>query len=285
MSAKQKLAALLRPGRVRARLSRGAAKAPELPPAPPNPESQWFRDHYDQAAAEIVEAFRSEGISLTGKVLADIGCGDGFMDLGVLHKARPQRLVGFDVNLTDVEHLQRRAAEEGVDATDLSGLEFKESATTQIPAEDGAFEFAFSWSAFEHIGQPVEVLREIRRILSPDGAFFLQLWPFYLSGRGSHLWEYFPQEHHHLQRPECEIVQELEVSDVKPRDWTNMMSGEFQRLNRITVEELQRSMLAAGFDVQRVDLLTDAIRPSALGRYSWLDLAVGGIKLIATPQR
>ena len=280
-----KLAAVFRPSRMRALLSRRAPKPLELPAAPLSPESQWFWDHYDQAAGQVVEAFQAEGVSLTGKTVADVGCGDGIMDLGVLHKARPQRLVGYDVNLTSSEHLQRRAAEENVDGTDLSGLEFKESTTTQIPAEDGAFELAFSWSAFEHVGAPVEVLREIRRILSPDGVFFLQLWPFYLSGRGSHLWDWFPEEHHHLQRPEYEIVDELQVSDVKPRDWTSMMSGEFQRLNRITVDELQRSMLAAGFVVQRVELLTDAIRPAALGRYSWLDLAVGGIKLIAIPQR
>jgi hypothetical protein len=63
-----------------------------------------------------------------------------------------------------------------------------------------------------------------------------------------------------------------------------MMSREFQHLNRITIEELQRSMLSAGFVVRRLDLMTSPIqlRPE-LGRYSWLDLAVSGIKLIATP--
>jgi SAM-dependent methyltransferase len=248
------------------------------------PESQWFWEHYDEAARQVLEAFQSEGLSVSGKMVADIGCGDGFTDLGILHKARPHRLVGFDVNLTNREYLQRRAHEEGVDVVDLGGLDFERSTTTSIPAEDGTFDFAFSWSAFEHISRPVEVLTEIKRILSPGGAFFLQLWPFYHSSKGSHLWEWFPEDHHHLQRAECDIVEELVGSDLKPSDWTHMMSREFQHLNRITIDELQRSMLAAGFVVRRVELLTGATRLTPeLARYSWLDLGIGGIKLIATP--
>jgi hypothetical protein len=43
-------------------------------------------------------------------------------------------------------------------------------------------------------------------------------------------------------------------------------------------------MLAAGFVVRRLELLTSPSRLTPeLGRYSWLDLGVGGIKLIATP--
>jgi ubiquinone/menaquinone biosynthesis C-methylase UbiE len=273
--------------RVRARRN-GAGNGGSAPAGPEmarGPESQWFWEHYDEAASQILEAFQSEELSLSGKTIADVGCGDGFMDLGVLHKARPSKLVGYDLNLTDIDYLRRRAGEEGVDAADLGGLDFAASTATHIPADDGAFDFAFSWSAFEHVARPIEVLKEIRRILASDGAFFLQLWPFYLSSKGSHLWEWFPEDHHHLQNAESDIVEQLHASDAKPPDWTAMMSHEFQHLNRITVDELQRSMQAAGFVVRRVELLTGATRLTPeLARYSWPDLAIGGIKLIATPQ-
>ena len=257
---------------------------PELS-APParSPESQWFWDHYDNAANQILEAFGAEEISLTGSAVADIGCGDGFIDLGVLHKARPGRLVGFDLNLTDAEYLARRARDEGVNDS-WDGLSFEHSEVGRLPAEDGAFKLAFSWSAFEHISRPIDILQEIHRILAPDGAFFLQLWPFYLSAKGSHLWEWFPEDHHHLQRAESEIVEELQGSDLKPPDWTRMMTREFQHLNRITVDELQRSILSAGFVVRRLELLASPTRLTPeLRRYSWSDLGVGGVKLIATP--
>jgi hypothetical protein len=62
-----------------------------------------------------------------------------------------------------------------------------------------------------------------------------------------------------------------------------MMAREFQHLNRITVDELQRSMLAAGFVVRRLELLTSPSQLTPeLERYSWLDLGISGIKLIAT---
>src|SRR6185312_10101450 len=70
-------------------------------------ESQWFWDHYEMAAGQVIETFAAEGISLTDRVVADVGCGDGIIDLGILHKARPRRLVGFDLNLTDTAHLAR----------------------------------------------------------------------------------------------------------------------------------------------------------------------------------
>src|SRR5205807_894976 len=122
---------------------------------------------------------------------------DGILCLGVAHKGRPSRLVGFDVNPTDVHHLGRRAQEEGVPPT-ADGLEFQGCEPDRLPAPDNSFDIATTWSAFEHIADPQAVLREIRRILRPSGVLFLQLWPFYYSERGSHLWDWFPEGFHHL---------------------------------------------------------------------------------------
>ena len=271
--------------RLRSRRRAQLASAPAAPSTlPRSPESQWFWDHYDDAAGQTIETFAVAGLSLADKLIADVGCGDGIMDLGLVHKTGLRRLVGFDVNLTDVEHLTGRARQEGVPEIDANRLTFERCEIARLPAEDRSFDLAFSWSAFEHISRPIAVLKEIRRVLSPDGAFFLQLWPFYFSAKGSHLWEWFPDDYHHLERPESEIVQELLASNIKPDDWTTMMAREFQHLNRLTVEELQRSMLAAGFVTRRLELLTSptALAPE-LGRYSWLDLGVSGIKLVATP--
>lgn len=248
-----------------------------------SPDSQWFWDHYEMAAGEVIEGFAAVGASLSGKAVVDVGCGDGFMALGVSHRARPARLVGYDLNPTDTGYLERRAREEGVDPA-APGLSFEQSEPTRIPAEDASFDAAFSWSAFEHIAEPIGVLREIRRVLRPDGLFFLQLWPFYFSAKGSHLWEWFPEDFHHLQRAESDVAAEVLASELKPRDWTEMMAREFQHLNRATVDELQRSLLAAGLVARRLELLAapTMLRPE-LARYSWLDLGVSGIKLIATP--
>ena len=129
------------------------------------------------------------------------------------------------------------------------------------------------------------MLREIRRILRPGGSFFLTLWPFYFSAKGSHLWQWFDQDFHHLLDNERDIVAQVAASDRQPREWADYMTHEFERLNRITTDQLQRAVLAAGFDVARVDLeTTPVLGPPSLGRYSWADLAISGIKLLARPR-
>ena len=64
-----------------------------------NPEV-WWQAHYADAANTVIDFFGGDGISLQGKRLADIGCGDGIIDLGVTLAAKPDRLVGFDLLTT-----------------------------------------------------------------------------------------------------------------------------------------------------------------------------------------
>jgi ubiquinone/menaquinone biosynthesis C-methylase UbiE len=249
------------------------------------PDSRWFREHYDEAAREIVRFCEACGLALGGLEIADVGCGDGIMSLGLFDKASPSRLVGFDLVPTNVEVLLSRATEEGVvDGSLPPGLEFRGSAVTSLPADDAAFDFVYSWSAFEHIAEPIGVLNEIRRVLRPGGHFFLQLWPFYLSAKGSHLWDWFDADFHHLLANDRDIVAQVEASDRHPPEWSTYMAREFEKLNRVTLEELQRAVLAAGFDVYRLELIASpAILTPELGRYAWADLGVGGIKLLAKP--
>jgi ubiquinone/menaquinone biosynthesis C-methylase UbiE len=253
--------------------------------APSTPESQWFRGHFDEAAGEIASFCADCGLSLADLDIADIGCGDGIMALGLCERVEPRRLIGFDIVPTNRDELLVKAKAEGAVRSALPAqLEFRRSTATSTPAGDDEFDFVYSWSAFEHISDPIAVLREIRRILRPNGHFFLQLWPFYLSAKGSHLWDWFDEDYHHLLANDRDIVAELASSDVHPPDWTSYMSGEFEALNRITLEELQRAVLAAGFEVRRLELMTaPTILPAALGRYAWADLAIGGVKLLAVP--
>jgi hypothetical protein len=64
------------------------------------------------------------------------------------------------------------------------------------------------------------------------------------------------------------------------------MIREFDHLNRITLEELQRAVLAAGFTVRWLELLTSPVHLAPpLARYAWADVAVSGIKLISSVDR
>jgi ubiquinone/menaquinone biosynthesis C-methylase UbiE len=266
------------------RRSREAPPPPAQEPAPRSPASQWFWDHYNWAAGQIVDFVDGTGVHLAGKEIADIGCGDGILALGFTRLAKPARLVGYDVNEVDLDNLAARCVEEGVDPALPPGLEFHVSQQKGLPAADASFDVVTTWSAFEHIGDPYALLREIRRILRPDGALFLQLWPFYYSERGSHLWEWFPDGFHHLLEHHTETVDKLDRSELKDRAWTEMMAREFVHLNRLTLDELQRCILAAGLAVTKLELISHAVAiPRELARHPLSDLGISGVKLLATP--
>lgn len=247
------------------------------------PGATWFWDHYSSAAGETIAFLGGDDVDLTGKVVADVGCGDGMIDLGLVQQARPARLTGFDVNPVDTGHLLRVAREAGVVEELPAELEFVVSADRRLPAQDASYDVVVTWSAFEHIAEPISVLGEMRRILKPGGMLFLQLWPFFHSAQGSHLRDWF-DDYPNLLRHEDEIVAHMRANPFQGEDWTEYMIREYRHLNRIDVDELQRCLLTAGFAVRKFHLLTHEVRiPTELQRYPLSQLGVGGVKLLATP--
>src|SRR4051812_31883388 len=86
-----------------------AAARAAVPPPVDKSADQWFWDHYEWAANEVVAFFAEDGISLEGGDVADVGCGDGIPDLGIVPRAGPRRFVGFDVNPVRCDLLVDRA--------------------------------------------------------------------------------------------------------------------------------------------------------------------------------
>jgi ubiquinone/menaquinone biosynthesis C-methylase UbiE len=81
----------------------------------------------------------------------------------------------------------RLAAEKGV-----SNVRFSYADGTALPFRDGTFDLVLSHSVIEHVANPLEYLKEARRVLAPGGTMLLNTAP-YLSSSGSHLPKYrFP---------------------------------------------------------------------------------------------
>lgn len=277
----------MKPSLLSRRRSRPAAPAAPAPLLPPNPpvHGPWPEDSFGDAAAQVVSFFGEEGIDLAGTRLADIGCGDGVMDLGVFQRARPSLLVGFDIAPVDMATLAARAAHRGV-ATDLpDGLRFETCGPDHLPVPDDTFDHIFSWSAFEHVLQPVAVLKDVRRVLRPGGTLMIQLWPFYHSKHGSHLWDWFPEGFGQLLHDPFEVERRVLAEPEKGPGWTNELLGAFRELNRITLDDLHRALLHAGFEVVKLELLSECMHiPPELAHLPLSLLAVSGVKLLAVPR-
>jgi 2-polyprenyl-3-methyl-5-hydroxy-6-metoxy-1,4-benzoquinol methylase len=214
-------------------VARHAARAV---PSADDPDS-WFTSQYEETAQAIINFLGDVHFSMTGQDVADIGCGDGILDLGLAHKAQPRRLVGYDLDLTteEIRSNLTRAAEHAGLAPELPPcLDFERSEPLSNPAADDSFDFVITWSAFERLDEPVAVAREMRRVIRPSGMLFVR--------------------------------------------------HEFHSLDRITLDELQRVLLAAGFLVRVVKIDTPTVNlPGEADRYRLADLGVSGIKLVAAP--
>jgi SAM-dependent methyltransferase len=250
-----------------------------------DPDTRWFWEHYGEAVDQTLAFLHAAGVATEGRLMADIGCGDGIITLGLVHKGKPRHLTGFDVVPTNREELLSRARRHGVASELPSELEFQHSHAITLPADDASFDIVTTWSAFEHVNDPAALLQEIRRVLHPHGVLFLQLWPFYYSERGSHLWDWFPEGFHHLGRDEDDVVAEMLRSEARDPDWTNYMAREFRHLNRLTLDELHRCLVGAGLAVRRMELLSHTVNLSgALDGYRLSDLGIAGVKLLAVPK-
>ena len=243
---------------------------------------RWFTDHFDVAADEVIDFLGGDGISLEGRRVADVGCGDGILDLGLALKGNPVELVGYDLRPVDASALLRSAqAAETAEALP-DNLRFEVSQPTLIPAQDETFDVVVSWSVFEHVDDPVGLLREVRRVMRPNAYFFLQVWPFYLSEHGGHLWPHYHEPFPHLLKPDEEILAHVEGRPATaPRRGAD---DEYRSLNRITLDGLQRALLSSGFVVSKLKLLVNPVHiPVALNHLPLSDLGVGGVELLAAP--
>ena len=243
----------------------------------------WFREHYEDAASQILEFLSEDGLSLEGRMVADIGCGDGALTLGLAHKGKPKQINAYDIRPVDKEALEQRAQAHGPSDSIPENILFIVSEGEFIPAQSDVFDAVVSWSAFEHVAQPAALLREIHRVLNPaTGFLFLQIWPLFYSEHGGHLWVHGNSGFDHLTTESADIHRMLEGAEgtypgISAQD-------EWRSLNRLTLDGLQRALLAAQLVPVKVELLTPRVHLSPdLMRYALTDLTVAGVKLIAVP--
>lgn len=244
-------------------------------------QKRWFLDHYTHPAREIGEFLEGTSVSFAGRRILDLGCGDGIIDVGVMHHLHPSHLLGLDLVAPDTEALAA-ACQEILNCALPTNLNFGQCTETSLPVPDASYDLVMSWSVFEHVGQPQQVMSEVRRVLRPGGYMFLQIWPLYRSQRGSHLWSWFPEGWEHLTQSKEELrASFLTLSGTTP-ELQEATLADFDSLNRLSLSELQRLILSAGLTIRRVQLQSDLIDvPKQLQGYDLADLTTSGVKLLA----
>jgi ubiquinone/menaquinone biosynthesis C-methylase UbiE len=96
--------------------------------------------------------------------ILDVGCG-----LGVL----THRLAEL-ANRGQVWGIERSADQLSKAVQDLPNLHFQQADAHALPFRDGSFDVVFCRYLLEHVAQPIQVLKEMRRVLKPGGKVFVQ---------------------------------------------------------------------------------------------------------------
>jgi SAM-dependent methyltransferase len=100
----------------------------------------------------------------SGMKLLDCGSGPGSITVGLAKAVAPGQTVGIDNDLFQVERAQIYASEQGVD-----NVKFESGSVYQLPFSDDSFDAVFSHALFEHLNDPLSALKEMQRVVKPDG--------------------------------------------------------------------------------------------------------------------
>jgi 2-polyprenyl-6-hydroxyphenyl methylase / 3-demethylubiquinone-9 3-methyltransferase len=98
-----------------------------------------------------------------GRKALDVGCGGGLL-------AEEFARLGCDVTGIDPSEKSLEAARNHARELDLA-IAYTQGAGEQIPFPDAAFDLAYCCDVLEHVADLPQVIREISRILKPDGIF------------------------------------------------------------------------------------------------------------------
>jgi len=133
----------------------GEAEAPP-PPAldPANETGRSFVQLYDVVA---------RGAPVAGRELLEVGCGRGGGAAYVARALGPRRMVAVDLSPRAIELCRARF--------DASNLSFQVGDAERLPFADGSFDVVLNVESSHCYGRFDLFLREVRRVLRPDGHF------------------------------------------------------------------------------------------------------------------
>ena len=111
----------------------------------------------ENSAAYLLPALRP------GMSLLDVGCGPGTITADLAERVAPGRVVAVDQAPVIVRRAQDYAAERGLD------LDFAVADVHALQFADDTFDVVHAHQVLQHVGDPVQALREMRRVCKPGG--------------------------------------------------------------------------------------------------------------------
>jgi ubiquinone/menaquinone biosynthesis C-methylase UbiE len=129
-------------------------------------DAEWncavFARRTGQVAAFLAPHLRA------GMRLLDCGCGPGSITVDLAQAVAPGEAIGIDLREDALAQGRARARERRI-----ANVTFQTASVYQLPYPDGSFDAAFACAVLQHLAAPLAALKEMRRVLKPEGVIGL----------------------------------------------------------------------------------------------------------------
>jgi ubiquinone/menaquinone biosynthesis C-methylase UbiE len=138
-------------------------------------DNDLFAQRYAERHRRIVEGFGSEYADKLvsrgfrqGRII-DVGCGFGALSIVLAQRFWDSEIVGIDLSDPLLQLANR-----SVQTADLGDrVRFEKADVHQVPYDDDAFDVVINTNMVHLVTDPVRMLNEIERILTPDGCLYI----------------------------------------------------------------------------------------------------------------
>jgi len=105
----------------------------------------------------------------SGMKLLDCGCGPGTITIGLAEAVAPGEVVGVDIEASQVDTANSKAAELGI-----SNLRFETGNAYELTFGDNTFDAVFAHALITHLREPAKALKQMHRALKTGGIIGLR---------------------------------------------------------------------------------------------------------------
>ncbi|MEV3929398.1 methyltransferase domain-containing protein [Streptomyces sp. NPDC049944] len=99
-----------------------------------------------------------------GQAVLDVGCGPGTITADIAALVEPGRVTAVDTSRGILDRAAAAASERGLD-----NMEFAIADVHSLDFPDDSFDVVHAHQVLQHVGDPVQALREMRRVARPGG--------------------------------------------------------------------------------------------------------------------